>query len=83
MISILHNVQLHPDAVRHKIDSRLNDRLLPDATVEEFVNEADLDVKDMFPGYASFTAQENERAKLNVAYHAAYLMMDTVPIVDP
>jgi len=78
MISILHNVQLNPDEVRHKIDHRLTDRMLPDATVEEFVDEANLEVKDMFPGYASFTTEQNERAKLIVVYHAAYLMMDTV-----
>lgn len=78
MISILQNVQLNPDEVRHKIDHRLTETQLPDATVKEFVDEANLEVKELFSGYASFTPQQNERAKLIVVYHAAYLMMDTV-----
>lgn len=63
------------DKVRHRIDYRMTSALLPDATVEEFVDEAELEAVALFPS----VAQTNDRLKLVVIYWSLYLMLDAVP----
>ena len=63
------------DKIRYRIDYRMTCTLLPDATVKAFVDEAELEVKALFPTVAT----TDERLKLIVVYWSLYLMLDAVP----
>lgn len=67
--------------VRHKIDYRLTDTDLPDALVQEFVDEAETEVKTLVKNHDQLDTAGTNRLKLATIYWAAYLLADAVPIL--
>lgn len=67
--------------IRNKIDYRLADDDLPDAVIEEYVDEAETEVLALVKNRDQLDAQGTSRLKFTIIYWAAYLLADAVPIL--
>lgn len=66
-------------SVRRRIDFRLRAKHLDDDIVQDFVEEAELDVIKRVPHYAELKDNDAQSLKYAVVYRAAYKLFHAVP----
>ena len=67
--------------IRNKIDYRLTAVDLPDALIQGYVDEAEIEVIALLPNHDQLDTEQTNRLKLAVIYWAAYLLAHAVPIL--